>query len=204
MLEDVRSVFLKVSNQRDDESSSGLAPERYRFRISGVLYAHQINLYREARELVDQLERVLDDGEHRTLIEEGKILKMRMPDTDSFRLRIEAMRAQLDSYDPRDVKRLPGDMVEVPMNTARNMHTTTLMTASLVYDFFYAIMCSDYMKNIRRTKELGAVYAGPICVYEAYRPYFTLHYLASSLRHEAVPEQLPANWMRKTPSAAPK
>ena len=201
MLEDVRAVFLKVSNQQDGQSPSSLAPERYRFRISGNLYAMHLNLHRETRALIDQLERVLDDGEHRTLIEEGRVLKMRMPDTDSFRLRIEAMRAHLDSYDLRDIKRLPNDRVEVPMTTARNMHTTTLLTTSFVYDFFYAILATDYMKNIRRLKSEGVTYAGPICVQEAFNPYLTLHYLASFLRREAAPGHLPANWMRRPPAA---
>jgi hypothetical protein len=132
MLEDVRSVFLKVSNHRDDQSVPENETVSWRFRISGNLYAMHLNLHREARILVDQLERVLDDGEHRTIMEEGKQLKMRMPDTDSFRLRIEAMRAHLDSYDLKNVRRLPGDRVEVPLSTARNMHTTTLLTTSFI------------------------------------------------------------------------
>ena len=163
-----------------------------------------LNLHREARILVDQLERVLDDGEHRTIIEEGQQLKMRMPDTDSFRLRIEAMRAHLDSYDPHHVFRLPGDRVDVPLHTARNMHTTTLLTTSFVYDFFSAILCSDYMKNIRRLKADGIPYAGPLCVQEAFSPYVTLHFLASFLRQEAMPERLPANWMRRAPAVRPE
>jgi|GEM_PF-1871865 len=195
MLEDVRKVFLRVANHKDGAAIPDC--DNMRFRISGTLYGTMLNLHREARIMVDQLERVLDDGEHRLMIEEGQILKMRMPDTDSFRLRIEAMRAHLDSYDLNRVVRLPGDRYDIPVHTARNMHTTALLTTSFVYDFFYAILATDYMKNIRRLKSTGMTYAGPLCVQEAFNPYVTLHYLASFLKMEAEPERLPANWMRK-------
>ena len=195
MLEDVRKIFLRVANNRDGVAVPDC--DNMRFRISGTLYGTMLNLHREARIMVDQLERVLNDGEHRLMIEEGQALKMRMPDTDSFRLRIEAMRAHLDSYDLNHVVRLSDDRYDIPVHTARNLHTTALLTTSFVYDFFYAILATDYMKNIRRLKSSGTTYAGPLCVQEAFMPCVTLTDLVSFLKMEAMPVRLPANWMRK-------
>lgn len=194
MLDDVRKVFLGVANNKAGASVPDC--DNMRFRVSGALYGTMVNLHREARVMADQLENVLDDGEHRLMIEEGQQLKMRMPDTDSFRLRIESLRAHLNSYDLNGIIRHADDRYEIPVNTARNMHTTALLTASFVYDFFSAILATDYLKNIRRLKSTGMTYAGPLCVQEAFNPYVTLHYLAAFMKQESSPA-LPINWMRK-------
>lgn len=199
MLEDVRSVFLLVSNHRDGMSVPDYS--NMHFLVSGSLHAMHVNLYRESRIMVDQLERVLNDGEHRQVIEEGRLLRMRMPDTESFRLRIEAFRAHLDSYDPRQVTRISGDRVQIPLHVARNMHTTNLLATSFVYDFFSEIQRTDYLKYLRQLRAQGFMYAGPICVQEVFNPYLTLHYLAAFLKQEAAPEKLPVNWTRRTAPA---
>lgn len=199
MLEDVRSVFLLVSNHREGTSVPDYS--NMHFLVSGSLYAMHAHLYRESRTMIDQLERVLNDGEHRQVIEEGRTLRMRMPDTESFRLRIEAFRAHLDSYDPRQVVRLPGDRVQIPLSTARNMHTTNLLATSFVYDFFSEIQRTDYLKYLRQLRTQGFMYAGPVCVQEVFNPYLTLHYLAAFLKQEAAPEKLPVNWMRRATTA---
>ncbi|QQG36100.1 MAG: hypothetical protein HYS17_11515 [Micavibrio aeruginosavorus] len=198
MLEDVRSVFLRVANHRD-----GMTVPDYsnmHFLISGSLHAMHVNLYRESRIMIDQLERVLNDGEHRQVIEEGRTLRMRMPDTESFRLRIEAFRAHLDSYDPRQVTRLPDGRVQIPLRIARSTHTTNLLATSFVYDFFSEIQRTDYLKYLRQLRAQGFMYAGPICVQEVFNPYLTLHYLAAFLKQETSPEKLPVNWMRRATS----
>lgn len=197
MFEDVRAVFTRVANNQ-----KGLcAPihEHSCFLISDTLYAMHLHLHKEARAMIDQFERVLDDGEHRLVIDEGRQLKMRMPDTESFYMRVDAIRAHLDSYDPDHVRRNEDRTVLVPIPTARAMHATALQSMSFVRDFFAEVQKTDYLRYLRKLKQDGVAYAGPMCIQEVFNQYVTLHYLAASLEKEARPERLPANWTRKPP-----
>ena len=200
MLRYVRDIFAEVANSRDNEDVypyTGL-----RFRMSDVLYNQHVHLYRQSRLMIDQLEQVLKDGEHRLVIEEGQQLKLRMPHIESFDYRIAALRGQLDSYDPRDVIRLPGGTVHVPINTARNMHATALHVTSFVFDFFSEIKRSDYMKYLRRLRDNGVPYAGPGAIQDVLNTYLALHYVAAFTKSEVLPVRLPVNWTRQRPPVA--
>ncbi|MFN3826852.1 MAG: hypothetical protein ACK4NR_04425 [Micavibrio sp.] len=199
MFEDVRAVFSRVANDR--KGICAPIHERSAFLISHKLYALQLHLHKEARIMIDQFENVLDDGEHRLVIDEGRQMKMRMPDTDSFRMRIDAMRAHLDSYEPDDVRINTKECtVLVPVTTARAMHATALQTMSFVRDFFAEVQKTDYLRYLKKLKADGVAYAGPMCVQEVFNQYVTLHYLAAYLDKEARPDRLPVNWTRKPPS----
>lgn len=191
MLEQVRQIF---ANSVDNDKTQ--APPRSKsILMSGMLYNCHVNLYRDIHIMLNQQEKVLNDGEHRQVILEGLRMKMRMPRTELFKLRLDGLRAHVNSYDPRHVKRRPHDRVEVPVNIARAMNATMLLATSYLYDYFSELKQSDYIKRLRQLKEVGFPYAGPGSLQETFNTYVDVHVLAAQLEDEVIPKAKPKNWM---------
>lgn len=194
MLRQVSSIFARVANNDEGMDGLGLLPKC--IRMSGILYNLHMNLYRDSHIMLNQQERVLNDGEHCQVIIDGLRKKLRMPRTELFRLRVAALRAHLNSYDPRNVRHREGDIVEIPLPVARAMHATMLLSTQYVFDYFTEMKQSDYVKWLRELKQSGVPYAGPGSLQEVFSTYLTLHYLAARLQEEALPPRLWPNWTR--------
>ncbi len=197
MLREVRDIFAQIANTKDAEFAKA-TPKN--IVMSGVLYNYHLNLYRDAHIMLNQQERVLRDGEHQQVIIDGLRKRLRMPRTDLFSLRMAGLRAHLNSYDPRDMKRLPGDKAAVPVSVARAMNATMLLTTAYVFDYFAEMKNSDYTRWLRKLKEDGVPYAGPGSLQETFNTYIDLHYLAAQLQSEALPPRLWPNWTRQPAS----
>lgn len=193
MSDDLRRIFAKISNDAGDRYIVPISTVRVSKRLHS-LYTH---LYRDTRNMIDRHEDVLNDGEHRTVIEEGRRLGLRMPDTESFRNKIAALRAQLESYDPwnvhpdRDEKK-----VQIPVATARDLHITALMATDFIHDYLRAVQSSDYMRWTVMLKERGIPYAGPTSLAEVFTAYLTLRFVAAQAEEEGVSRSLPQNWTK--------
>lgn len=198
MLESVRDIFSKIANDRAGVPSLS-RPSAVRVPLD--LYFQLCAVYRDTVRLIDQLETVLEDGEHCLVIEEGKALGLKMPDTESFRYRLPAYRAQTRSYSPFEVTR-DGDSVYMPIHVARGLYTTALLGISLTHDTFESVLKSDYWKYLRELKQRGAPYAGPACIPEMMSAHITLQIAAQFVRRHALPARLPINWTREPKLAA--
>lgn len=198
MLRQVSSIFARVANH--DANADGIGAPVMRIRMSSLLYNLHMNLYRDSHVMLDQQERVLNDGEHQQVIIDGMRRNLRMPRTELFRLRVSALKAHLNSYNPRDGMKRRKDMVEVPLHVARAMHATMLLSTQYVFDYFTEMKQSDYMKCLRQLKKEGVPYAGPGSFQEVFSTYLTLHYLAAQLEAEALPPRLSPNWTRQSGS----
>lgn len=197
MLEQVRQIFARIV--ANDESKGSSTPKS--IIMSGMLYNYHLNLYRDIHIMLNQQDKVLHDGEHRQVIAEGLRLRMAMPRTELFKLRVAGLRAHMNTYDPRKVTRRKGDKVEVPIHIARAMNATMLLATAYVYDYFSEIKNSEYVKRLRQLKTAGFPYAGPGSLQETFNTYVDLHYLAAQLDAEVVPVPKVLNWtlMPKSP-----
>ena len=197
MLEEVRQVFARsIAN---DESREKTHPKS--LIISGILYNYHLNLYRDIHIMLNQQDKVLHDGEHRQVVLEGVQMKMRMPRTELFKLRVAGLRAHMNTYNPRRVTHRPNDKVEVPIHIARAMNATMLLATAYVYDYFSEIKQSDYIKRLRQLKQAGFPYAGPGSLQETFNTYVSLHMLAAQLESEVVPVSKLLNWTLQPKSA---
>lgn len=190
MLEQVRQIFARsIANDghKDKTNPKSLI-------ISGLLYNYHLNLYRDIHIMLNQQDKVLHDGEHRQVVLEGLQMKMRMPRTELFKLRVAALRAHMNTYDPRHVTHRPHDKVEVPIHIARAMNATMLLATAYVHDYFSEIKRSDYIKRLRQLKQAGFPYAGPGSLQETFNTYVGLHMLAAQLEAEVVPVPKVPNW----------
>lgn len=190
MLEQVRQIFAKSV----DIDASTDNPRPKSIMMSGTLYNAHLNLYRDIHVMLNQQDKVLNDGEHRQVIIEGLQKKMSMPRTELFKLRVAGLRAHMNSYDPRRVAHRPQDRVEVPVAMARAMNATMLLATSYMFDYFSEIKQSDYVRHLRQLKEAGVPYAGPGSLQETFNTYLDLHYLAAHLSAEVVPKVKIKNW----------
>lgn len=190
MLEQVRQIFAR--SIVNDESKDKTSPKS--IIISGMLYNYHLNLYRDTHIMLNQQDKVLQDGEHRQMMLEGLQMKMRMPRTDLFKLRVAGLRAHLNTYDPRRVIHRPNDKVEVPIHIARAMNATMLLATAYVHDYFSEIKQSDYVKRLRQLKLAGFPYAGPGSLQETFNTYIDLHLLAAQLEAEVIPVSKVLNW----------
>lgn len=190
MLEQVRQIF---ANSVDiDLSQPGPRPKS--ILMSRTLYNSHLNLYRDIHIMLNQQDKVLNDGEHRQVILEGLQMKMRMPRTELFKLRVAGLRAHINTYDPRRVLHRPENRVEVPVAMARAMNATMLLATAYMYDYFTEIKQSDYIKRLRELKQAGFPYAGPGSLQETFNTYVDLHILAAQLENEVVPAAKVKNW----------
>ena len=197
MLRQVRDIFAQIANTKDAELAVA-TPKN--IVMSGMLYNYHLNLYRDSHIMLNQQERVLNDGEHCQVIIDGLRNRLRMPRTELFNLRVSALRAHLNSYNPRDIQRIAGDRVVVPVPVARAMNATMLLTTAYVFDYFSEIKNSDYVRWLRQLKQDGVTYAGPGSLQETFNTYMNLHYLAGQLQSEALPARLWPNWTRQPAS----
>ena len=191
MLEQVRQIF---ANSVDIDVSKD-NPRPKSILMSGTLYNAHLNLYRDIHIMLNQQDKVLNDGEHRQVIVEGLQQNLRMPRTELFKLRVAGLRAHINTYDPRRVTRRPQDRVEVPVDIARAMNATMLLATSYMFDYFSEIKQSDYIKHLRQLKQAGAPYAGPGSLQETFNTYIDLHLLAARLSAEVVPAAKVKNWV---------
>lgn len=190
MLEQVRQIFARSivnDEHRDKTNPKSLI-------VSGLLYNYHLNLYRDIHIMLNQQDKVLHDGEHRQVVLEGLQMKMRMPHTELFKLRVAGLRAHMNAYDPRRVTYRPQDKVEVPIHIARAMNATMLLATAYVHDYFSEIKHSDYIKRLRQLKQAGFPYAGPGSLQETFNTYVDLHMLAAQLEAEVIPASKVLNW----------
>lgn len=192
MLDGVREVFTRLARHSKEDGRFGVVKT---IRMPESLYRKFLNIHDHARILVDSVQAILNDGEHQTIIEEGILLKYRMPDMAGFSIKIAAVRAQLDSYDPNNHIREGKDVV-LPAYVARGLYVTALTGTAFVHDCFEAVTKTDYWKYMRVLKENGVPYAGPVVLPQMYALHLSLQIAAVFTQREAIPEQLPRNWTR--------
>lgn len=196
MLRQVSSIFAQVVTNDDQKGKS--SPKS--IIMSAALYNHHLNLYRDIHIMLNQQDRVLHDGEHHQVIIEGRRQKMRMPRTEFFKLRVEGLRAHMNTYDPRMVVLRNDDKVEVPLSIARAMNVTMLQATAYVFDYFSEMKNTDYVKWLKALKKKGFPYAGPGSLQETFNTYIDLHYLAARLQDEVLPVPKVPNWTRMAAS----
>lgn len=196
-MEQVRKIFAQCV----DVDLTQDFPRAKSFTMSAALHELHLDLYRDVHIMLDQQDKVFKDGEHRQLIEEGLQMNMRMPHISVFKLRVDALRAHINTYNPFEAKTNDKGRVTVPVHVARGMNATLLLASCYVHDYFSELANTDYAKRIRQLREAGVPYAGPCSLQETFNTYIDLHYIAAQLEHEVVPVSKLKNWFLqpKTP-----
>jgi hypothetical protein len=127
------------------------------------LYLQQFNL---SQRLARHLEIVMADREHVRIMEEGRVLRYKLPDEEEFLAEVNLYRNFLNSFNPHDVRALGDGRVRVPVSTAVHLHYMGEYNRELVEHVLLAVLQTEYLRRFGDLKRKGIPYEGPTALQE--------------------------------------
>ena len=163
--------------------------------ISRDLYDSYLGQYMHAQRLSLAMEGVMEDGEHRLVLEEARHIGYKLPDEAAFRRELATYREFLNSFNPYDVSATHDGRVRVPLRTARAFHFMAEYNRALAEHVLVAVMHTEYLRRFTDLKRDGFAYAGPTALQQ------TVDVLAAQMRTEKEErrQRLNRDWPRFAP-----
>lgn len=154
------AVFYRTSNTANPcRNISGIW-------ISEPLYALYINLYQASLAFAKALQNVLDDGEHRLVMQEASEIGYHLPDMDLFQDDLSAFTEFLKSFNPYDVELRGRGDIKIPYKTARNLHAMVHYDCVMVSKTLSACFETEYLKYFKVLKGMNIPYTGSSALQE--------------------------------------
>lgn len=156
-----------------DTPVSELAEEfNLRGRLKGVevpkaLYHEFLRLYRNSQKLHDKLILVLEDGEHRLVMEEGRG-RFDLPPDDYLTDDLNELAGLLKSFDPYRVESAKGkEKVFLTARQIQGFFSLFAKDCDIYHSVFEALRDTEYLKYHRHLRDVDHVkYAGPTSLQE--------------------------------------
>lgn len=147
-----------------------------RIEIPVALYTQFLKLYDRARDLREKLTMVMDDGEHRLLLQEGRLTTaFNLPHEDFQRAENDQLGAFLKSFNPYSVARRTKEYVSLQPAQVEGFFHVFSAAHNVVHGVFDMFRQSDYLQYQRYLRdELAIKYAGPTSLQEIVGFHFTL------------------------------
>ena len=148
--------------------------------MSKALHQGYFRLYKLSRKLVAALEKVMQDSEHRLVMEEARELGYELPDREKFQARIEDYKAFLKNHQTGKVGDSLQDLAD------RN--------CDMVGDIFSRCFKTEYMKHFGFLRRSGFHYAGATALQEAVNIVVAMRYIKGQiddLRDQGPPSYNP-------------
>lgn len=147
-----------------------------RIEIPVPLYKQFLKLYDRAMDLREKLSMVMDDGEHRLLLQEGRArTTFNLPHEDFQRPENECLGAVLKSFNPYKISRINSDYVSLQPEQVQGFFQTFSSAHNVVHSVFDMFRQTDYIDYQRHLRDnLGIKYAGPTSLEELVGVYYTL------------------------------
>lgn len=157
----------KFTDAADSEAAAAKGDRRSGVIIDGALYTAYIEQYHQAQRLSLALQTVIDDGEHKLVMEEARHKGYNLPDEDAFRRELETYRNFLNSFNPYDVRMARDGRVRVPMRTARSLYFMAEYNRALSEFVLASVLRTEYLRRFTDLKRAGFPYAGPTALQES-------------------------------------
>ncbi len=147
-----------------------------RIEIPVSLYTQFIRLYERAHGLREKLALVMDDGEHRLLLQEGRLTTaFNLPHEDFQRPENDQLGFFLKSFNPYSVKRRSKEYVSLQPAQVEGFFHVFSAAHNVVHNVLDMFRQTDYLPYQRYLRdELGVKYAGPTSLQEIVGFHFTL------------------------------
>ena len=161
---DFRNIFRSAVYARSQFSDAQLL-ETTNPRVIGValtenLYKSHLLFFTYTKALVEKMEKVLDDPEHRLCMNEGRDLGFNLPSEEAFHKFIKIYNAHFHGFDPFRTEK-SGNKITLTGDQAKAFIDNRYFAAELYDALDTAIFQTQYMDLIRHLKNNGAGYAGP-------------------------------------------
>lgn len=135
--------------------------------ISRALYDKYLRLFDLSLALADALDNVLDDAEHRLVMEEAQELGYRLPDFEGFHAELSEYRKFLGEHDPKDATpTADGRRVRIPAETTNMLQKLCDYNCYMVGHVFSGCFKTEYLKHFSTLKRSGFHYAGATALQE--------------------------------------
>lgn len=154
-----RAVFRNASYPLDMPEAGDGVPVAW-IKLPKDLFNIHCRFFLRSRALVDKLEHVLDNMEHRLYMEEGRILGYAMPEEDRYRHFIHQYKGRFATFNPFETSTQNGQ-VTLRGDQAKAFVDNRRLSAELYDMLDEGIFQTEYMDMIRHLKHLGAPYYGP-------------------------------------------
>jgi hypothetical protein len=149
-------------------TSSGSKPSGYitGIYISEPLYTLYLSLYQASSRFADALQNVIDDGEHRLVMEEASQAGYTLPDIQLFQDELTGFKGFLKEFDPYRFETRHNGEIRLPYATARNLHALVHYNCVMVSHTLSACFDTEYLKYFKDLQTMGIPYTGATALQE--------------------------------------
>ena len=156
---DFSKVFRKAAECASISASSD-APRTVWLKLDKKLYKSNLEFFKRTKDLIDKLEIVMDDPEHRLLVEEGQKIGFHLPEEKIYRDFVMSYKQKFQSFNPFHVRQ-DGENVWLAGDKAKAFIENREISEKLYELLNTGIFDKEYMPMIRWMNENGAGYSGP-------------------------------------------
>lgn len=151
--------------------------------IPPELYHQNLHLYRAASAMHEAMSKVMNDGEHSLMIEEGRRF-FKLPDNQFMVREIEDLDAVLKSFDPFHAATNAKGEVVISESQGEGFMRLFASSYNMVHEAFEVFRNTDYFKLLRHMRNVQRTpYAGPSAMAEISQVYFALCRTHKSFSH---------------------
>jgi len=182
------------------DAAAALDKTKFRNRsviVEKDIYDKYIRLYHWTRALCDKLDAVIEDGEHRLGMEEGRQTGWNLPDPDFMKDDVTAMKKMLRSLDPFGVTHTQDGRVRVNVTLAVGMHYMAEADRLMIHKLFNMFREKDYLPYHRHLRDMGIKYAGPTSLGEIFNTMMYLAHTKSYTKKYMDDRKIDHNWPQK-------
>ncbi len=134
--------------------------------ISESLYTLYLRLYQASSRFADALQTVIDDGEHRLVMEEAAQAGYALPDIQLFQDELTGFRNFLKEFDPYWFEIRNDGEIKLPYGTARNLHALVHYNCVMVAQTLSACFDTEYLKYFKDLRKMDIPYTGASALQE--------------------------------------
>jgi hypothetical protein len=131
------------------------------FVVSAALYDAYMEQFHLSCDMALALGAVLDDYEHREIMEEGRARLYNLPDEKDFARELAQYNKFLGSFDPVQVVRQADGRVRLPVKAALGLHFMGEYNREMVNFILRAVLTTEYLRRFTERKRQGTPYFGP-------------------------------------------
>lgn len=163
-----------------------------RVTVPEEIYRAYLELYNCSHRMADALSAVMQDGEHRLIMDEAAYEGYQLPDLNNFQWDLDSFRTFLGDFDPYAAQsRRPG-YIDLPAPTARCLHHLVHFDCVIISRVLTGCFETEYMRRFQDLKALCFPYAGPTALQETLEVLMCLHKIrAEHARQMQIGRQKP-------------
>lgn len=125
------------------------------------VYERMLDVHRKALWLLQDIEAVLDDPEHKLITSEARNLGHKLPNLEMFNQELDVYRRAVRDVEITPVERRGEHYVKVPIETVRSLNDLMKYNCFMVARIFDDCFNTEYMKQFSFYKKHGLPYQGP-------------------------------------------